>query len=55
MLAAAIALLALAAQAEALTGKAAPRFDLPTLSGDLRVSLAGMAGKIVVLHFGTGW
>lgn len=55
LLASAIALLALSARAEALTGKAAPGFDLPTISGDSRVSLSGLAGKIVVLHFGTGW
>jgi hypothetical protein len=55
LLASAIALIALTAQAEAVNGKAAPGFDLPTLSGDARVSLSGLEGKIVVLHFGTGW
>ncbi len=55
LVASALALVALTARAEAVNGKAAPGFDLPTLSGDSRVSLSGLAGKIVVLHFGTGW
>ncbi len=55
LVAAVIALLALPAEAEALKGKPAPGFDLPTLSGDARISLQDLKGKIVVLHFGTGW
>ncbi len=50
-----IALLAVPAEAEALKGKPAPRFELPTLSGDARISLRDLKGTIVVLHFGTGW
>jgi peroxiredoxin len=54
-LASAIVLLGVTAHAEVLIGKAAPEFDLPKISGESRVSLSGLAGKIVVLHFGTGW
>lgn len=32
----------------------APSFDLPALDGG-SVNLADQRGKIVVLHFGTGW
>jgi hypothetical protein len=35
-------------------GDPAPAFELPSLDGQL-VSLAGLRGKTVVLHFGAGW
>jgi len=37
-----------------LVGKPAPAFGLPTLDGG-HVDLADQRGRIVVLHFGTGW
>lgn len=40
--------------AEPVVGNPAPPFELPDLDGEL-VSLADNAGKLVVLHFGTGW
>ena len=43
------------AQVDSLKDSAAPHFDLPTYTGDQQVSLEDQRGKIVVLHFGTGW
>ena len=43
------------AQSESLKGEEAPGFRLPTYSGEETVSLDDLRGKIVVLHFGTGW
>lgn len=37
-----------------VVGSPAPPFDLPSLDGE-QVSLADLRGKLVVLHFGTGW
>ncbi len=42
------------AQDPPLLGKAAPEFDLPTLDGG-QIDLTDLRGRIVVLHFGTGW
>ena len=47
-------LLTSAAVAQPETGGQAPPFELATLDGET-VSLADQRGKIVVLHFGTGW
>ena len=49
----------LAAAARAQTGQPwlgnpAPSFSLSTLEGK-KVSLSDWKGKLVVLHFGTGW
>jgi len=58
VLVSALALLAItpciSAQDPPLVGKSAPVFDLPMLDGG-QVHLEDMRGKIVVLHFGTGW
>lgn len=37
-----------------LLGEPAPDFELPTLDGE-RVHLEDLRGRVVVLHFGTGW
>jgi cytochrome oxidase Cu insertion factor (SCO1/SenC/PrrC family) len=37
-----------------MLGQPAPGFSLESLSGDT-VSLEGLRGKVVVLHFGAGW
>jgi hypothetical protein len=42
-------------QTDTPVGKAAPEFDLPTLSGSQNLALEDLRGKIVVLHFGAGW
>lgn len=42
------------AQQSHLVGKAAPTFDLPTLSGQ-RVSLASLAGKSIIVNFWNTW
>lgn len=43
-----------AAQGVTLLDNTAPAFDLVSLTGE-RVALIDLRGKIVVLHFGTGW
>ena len=43
-----------ATRTSSLLGKPAPAFDLPTLDGG-RVTLAGLAGKSVVVNFWNTW
>ena len=49
-----LAVSGLGAEGPTLTGVRAPDFDLPSLAGE-RVSLDGLRGQFVVLHFGAGW
>lgn len=42
------------AEAPSMIGAEAPPFELPSLDGET-VSLKGLRGRLVVLHFGAGW
>ncbi len=53
VLGASLSLEALAAE-QPMLGREAPAFELTSLDGQT-VSLAGLRGKFVVVHFGTDW